>query len=206
VLNRELEMRKIIVAKFSRPASLLAGCLALTAIAVPAHAATLTFDWTLAGPATSLGGFGTAGSGSGTFTVTTGANGDLITAITGEIGGNAVTLLPPGTNGSDDLLFPIGTSFTGGTSVVDLDTSGIAVSTTLGNYHIFGGGSPFSVGTVSGNDIDEIGPAGFGVGTLAVSAVPEPSTWAMMILGFLGVGVVAYRRKNTHTKIVLNAA
>lgn len=29
-----------------------------------------------------------------------------------------------------------------------------------------------------------------------VSAVPEPSTWAMMILGFLGVGFVAYRKKN----------
>ena len=28
-----------------------------------------------------------------------------------------------------------------------------------------------------------------------VSAVPEASTWAMMILGFLGVGFLAYRRK-----------
>jgi Protein of unknown function (DUF642)/PEP-CTERM motif len=27
------------------------------------------------------------------------------------------------------------------------------------------------------------------------SAVPEPSTWAMMILGFCGVGFMAYRRK-----------
>lgn len=27
------------------------------------------------------------------------------------------------------------------------------------------------------------------------SAVPEPSTWAMMILGFVGVGYMAYRRK-----------
>jgi hypothetical protein len=27
------------------------------------------------------------------------------------------------------------------------------------------------------------------------SAVPEPSTWATMILGFLGVGFVGYRRK-----------
>jgi PEP-CTERM motif len=26
-------------------------------------------------------------------------------------------------------------------------------------------------------------------------AVPEPSTWAMMILGFCGVGFMAYRRK-----------
>jgi hypothetical protein len=27
------------------------------------------------------------------------------------------------------------------------------------------------------------------------AAVPEPSTWAMMILGFMGVGFMAYRRK-----------
>ncbi len=31
-------------------------------------------------------------------------------------------------------------------------------------------------------------------GSLA-SAVPEPSTWAMMILGFFGVGFMAYRRR-----------
>ena len=29
-----------------------------------------------------------------------------------------------------------------------------------------------------------------------ISAVPEPSTWAMMILGFCGVGFLAYRRKS----------
>jgi hypothetical protein len=29
-----------------------------------------------------------------------------------------------------------------------------------------------------------------------VSAVPEPSTWAMMLLGFAGVGFMAYRRKS----------
>jgi hypothetical protein len=28
------------------------------------------------------------------------------------------------------------------------------------------------------------------------SAVPEPSTWAMMILGFCGLGFMAYRRKS----------
>ena len=28
-----------------------------------------------------------------------------------------------------------------------------------------------------------------------VAAVPEPSTWAMMLLGFAGIGFVAYRRK-----------
>ncbi len=31
--------------------------------------------------------------------------------------------------------------------------------------------------------------------SFTISAVPEPSTWAMMILGFFGVGFMAYRRK-----------
>jgi hypothetical protein len=30
-----------------------------------------------------------------------------------------------------------------------------------------------------------------------ISAVPEPSTWAMIILGFASVGFMSYRRKNT---------
>jgi len=33
-------------------------------------------------------------------------------------------------------------------------------------------------------------------GTIRIAAVPEPSTWAMMILGFEGVGFLAYRRRN----------
>lgn len=30
-----------------------------------------------------------------------------------------------------------------------------------------------------------------------IAAVPEPSTWAMMLLGFAGVGAMAYRRRRT---------
>jgi hypothetical protein len=37
----------------------------------------------------------------------------------------------------------------------------------------------------------------------SIRAVPEPSTWAMMILGFAGLGFMAYRRKN---KMTLTAA
>jgi hypothetical protein len=36
-----------------------------------------------------------------------------------------------------------------------------------------------------------------------VSAVPEPSTWAMMILGFAGVGFMAYRRHNQSTALTI---
>jgi hypothetical protein len=36
-----------------------------------------------------------------------------------------------------------------------------------------------------------------GRGDIAVtSAVPEPSTWAMLLLGFAGIGFMAYRRKS----------
>jgi PEP-CTERM motif len=30
-------------------------------------------------------------------------------------------------------------------------------------------------------------------------AVPEPSTWAMLLLGFAGIGFMAYRRKSKPT-------
>jgi hypothetical protein len=57
--------------------------------------------------------------------------------------------------------------------------------------------NPSSVGlnvgdqSINTNFISETGNFEFGV----TSVVPEPSTWAMMILGFCGVGFMAYRRK-----------
>ena len=46
------------------------------------------------------------------------------------------------------------------------------------------------------SDLANAAGATGGVGALA-SAVPEPSTWAMMILGFFGLGFMAYRKKGT---------
>lgn len=42
-------------------------------------------------------------------------------------------------------------------------------------------------------------------GTLTPT-VPEPSTWAMVILGFLGVGFLRYRHKNRASKVNLPLA
>ena len=35
----------------------------------------------------------------------------------------------------------------------------------------------------------------------AINGVPEPSSWAMMILGFAGVGFMAYRRSRNSTAL-----
>lgn len=35
-----------------------------------------------------------------------------------------------------------------------------------------------------------------GLDVIQVAAIPEASTWAMMILGFFGIGLVAYRRRS----------
>jgi uncharacterized protein DUF642/PEP-CTERM motif-containing protein len=43
---------------------------------------------------------------------------------------------------------------------------------------------------------DDLGSYGGVVGGITISpTVPEPATWAMMILGFCGIGFMAYRRK-----------
>jgi hypothetical protein len=49
--------------------------------------------------------------------------------------------------------------------------------------------------TISGVQIS-FGTSGFNVdGTPSIPPVPEPSTWAMMVLGFLGVGIVGLRKR-----------
>jgi hypothetical protein len=57
------------------------------------------------------------------------------------------------------------------------------------------GSSTFA--TQSGNADQEL--SAVGSFNASVKGVPEPSTWAMMILGFLGVGFLAYRRKNNYS-------
>jgi hypothetical protein len=62
---------------------------------------------------------------------------------------------------------------------------------TLGPSSIFFNGTTFEI-SWSGTD-----PAFGAIGGFAIltSAVPEPSTWAMMLFGFAGLGFMAYRRK-----------
>jgi hypothetical protein len=58
-----------------------------------------------------------------------------------------------------------------------------------------GGSGQFVVSSALGQEIVNLDPTVAVVSDGVASAVPEPSTWAMMILGFCGVGFMAYRRK-----------
>jgi hypothetical protein len=84
--------------------------------------------------------------------------------------------------GGDDILV-IGPVAATANCGVDCQGFGGNAILTAGNYYL---------------DISGIGGGTSGYGgnlSVSVSAVPESSTWAMMILGFAGVGFMAYRRR-----------
>jgi hypothetical protein len=60
------------------------------------------------------------------------------------------------------------------------------------NFTLSGPGTNLSFQSLDGDG----SPWGPVIGGVSISAVPEPATWAMMILGFCGIGVMAYRRKS----------
>jgi hypothetical protein len=76
--------------------------------------------------------------------------------------------------------------------VVSLATPGVFFTQT-GSFNLASGGNLriglFDTnGVASGND--------FAIDNISVTAVPEPMTWALMILGFGGVGAVVRRRRS----------
>jgi hypothetical protein len=169
------------------------GILSFAAAVAPARASTVTYDWTLSGPAASLGGVPAPGSGTITATVSN-TGSETLTAITGTIGGSAITGLTS-FFGSDNLVYPSGTT--------PIDTSGIAFTDAAGqSINIF---SFYAEGSVvqPGNNFGEYisGGGGFGVGTFSlapVAATPLPPTWTMMILGLFGFGFIAFRGTKKH--------
>jgi PEP-CTERM motif len=105
----------------------------------------------------------------------------------------------------------------------DYEVTGVlaALSLSAGTYYAGFVANPLAVATVTGGNNSLLyssipgnisqatpyygGGSNYGdlafqlLGTSGVSAVPEPSTWAMMILGFAGIGFMAYRRRNNAT-------
>jgi hypothetical protein len=141
---------------------------------------------------------GLVDTGSGNATVTAGTKEALFTSITFD---------------------PVNNVFTSFSLHGQLDILGaifMEVNDNFGNTFTFANVpanalfGPFGVAAVSGTgqyidkvkvytqlpeNFKSIKQVDFGNFTVA-GAVPEPATWAMMMLGFFGVGFLAYRRKN----------
>jgi hypothetical protein len=121
-------------------------------------------------------------------------------------------------NNSNPSITPVAFSFSDGvntitnlnaassTFVINIDSTGPPPGnpTIVSNWYIFLTGSGYgTITTINDEATDEdcvISGANQACnysspGTWAVAAVPEPSTWAMLLIGFAGIGFMAYRRR-----------
>ena len=164
-------------------AMMIGGLLPLAAASEVASAK--VFDWSLTGTLPSLEGVPFPGSGTIDASPTASTGVWSIDAITGLINGSAIT----GTStfqGADNLLFTNGFAFT--------STVGISFETAAGQLiNIFSFDGQMTPPT--GNAYGELSsnPGAFGVGHFTLTPVPEASTWALMLIGFAGIGVAGYR-------------
>jgi hypothetical protein len=170
------------------------GIVAAAALSTSANAT--TFDWSFDGP---------GASGSGTLEATE--------TIAGTFAVNSIA-------GTTTLgtIFAL-TSFDGSNNTVydpavfHIDTLGIAFSVGDGTtaYVLYEDAGLVGPDFACGANFCIQGPGSAGDGSLhpelpilavdsftltQVSGVPEPSTWAMMILGFSGIGFMAFRRRS----------
>lgn len=126
-------------------------------------------------------------SASGVLTTTDNLDGSYtITDIVGTLNGDEITLIPPGgLQGNNNLLYLSG-------SPGLLDFLGFSYSTAAGTFNVYfdADGQIFAPGSYGSFD----GIADTQI-NFSIAAVPEVSTWAMMVFGFAGIGLLAYRRK-----------
>jgi hypothetical protein len=173
------------------------GLIGAAVVSFSAQASTITDSWTFTD--------GGSNSGSGAFTYDSSTG--LVSAFSGQYDGASLTFwnssdAPPVQNqGGGQMTYP-GVPNTGGANYTFDDffaftVEGLLASTGTGAAQRF---YDISLDTPGATSVDffSINPDGsyrIDNGTFAVAAVPESSTWAMMILGFAGVGFMAYRRK-----------
>lgn len=169
-----------------------AALLSFVLTTTPASAAVLdVFNWTMTG-VSGFDGFSEGPSGSGTLTAKHKKNGDwIVQSITGTLDGLKIKKQPGDAFGADNLIF-----LDGGALV---DFHGLTFQLPHGTEeNLF---APFGVNSLPSDIYVVLGTTSSGSefsGTVEFAlsaAVPEPSTWAMLLIGFAGIGFLGYRRR-----------
>jgi PEP-CTERM motif len=113
--------------------------------------------------------------------VLTFTNADVFVSLTGTLDGTAINVPVVDPNGfTFNFVANVLTSITGSDSNSNPRLT-FFFSSPNETYRFAHGSSDSSIST----------------GAVAISAVPEPATWAMIIIGFAGMGFLSYRRKNS---------
>jgi hypothetical protein len=166
----------------------------------PDFTATFTFNSSL-NPETLCGTGCAFVSGEASFAIT--INGHTVTGY-GTGSGDGLVLKDSSYSGGVELQAagdgnqPDGHTITAGAGILSnshLFVPSLDFGQTLSYSLQNGDGWTFNVNAVGTNGLTD-NFSGITTHVALSSAVPEPSTWAMMILGFVGVGFMAYRRKS----------
>ncbi|HWY80433.1 MAG TPA: PEPxxWA-CTERM sorting domain-containing protein, partial [Roseiarcus sp.] len=82
-----------------------------------------------------------------------------------------------------------------GVEILDTTFRSLAVAESFFHDDVIDLGSDFgpNIDLTFGYTLVADGAAGFGFDLAVGGAVPEPSTWAMMLVGFAGLGFAGYR-------------
>jgi hypothetical protein len=180
---------------------------AIASISVPASATTFTFTTTGCFAAASCTNFASSATGSDlTFTGVTNSTVNLTLPAPVDLGSFVANGKGSGTG-----FFDLDVVFSNPASPADIFSasltgkiaggSGQSIVLTFDGPLTFDGGL-YQLSIVSPLAITSAGPS-FELQGVISSAVPEASTWAMMILGFMGVGFMAYRRKGARPQLRL---
>ena len=166
--------------------------LAIGALASTSAMAAQNYDWTFTNGATTIasGTLTTGAADNGGFDVTA-LSGNVIVSVDGVSG--AITSFTPGSGNDgvfiwDNIVYPAATPH--------IDNPGLLFDVGSTEFNIYNSAGGFPNGDIIANANNNFGGSS---GTFNLTAVPEPATWAMMLVGFGGLGVAMRSRRKMAT-------
>jgi hypothetical protein len=166
---------------------------AVGALASTSALAAQNYDWTFTDASSTLIASGTLTTGAADnsgFDVTA-LSGNVIVPVDGVSG--KITNFTPGSGDDgvfiwDNIVYP--------TAMPHIDNPGLLFDVGSIEFNIYNGAGAFPAGDIIANATDNFGGS---QGTFNLTAVPEPASWAMMLVGFGGLGVAMRSRRKMAT-------